>query len=397
MMLNAIRSRLDYALFGVARPQRVVLQRTALAGGIAFVLLGLHVFEVRAGLMDATQAWYLTYFCLFGTFGFYAVIRSGFNLRLGSRSSLTLPQQIFAIVTIVWTYAIAGADRGAVIALLVLILMFGVFAFRTRVMTCLAVLTLLLLAAVMLLQYCFAPSAARLKISLFELCYATLAVLPVCVLAAQINRLQSALHAKRKALEQAVDQIRRLAESDDLTSLLNRRAMLQVMQSEMHLRQPTPNQICLALVDIDLFKSVNDRFGHQAGDEVLRLFAVVGKSTLRTSDMFSRWGGEEFLLLLPDTSVAQGVQCMERLRAALAAAPFGGIAAGLEVTISVGVTDLHPNDRLEAAIDRADQAMYRAKQSGRNQVMIGAMHADIAGIEEAGAAPPQAGGLRATA
>ena len=141
--------------------------------------------------------------------------------------------------------------------------------------------------------------------------------------------------------------------------------------------------ICLALIDIDLFKSINDRFGHQGGDDVLRIFAAVTKTALRIGDLFSRWGGEEFLLMLPDTSVDQGVECLNRVREVLAATSFDTIAPGLRVTISAGVTDLHPSDRLEMAVERADQAMYRAKQSGRDQVILGEVHAGSAGVRSA--------------
>lgn len=151
--------------------------------------------------------------------------------------------------------------------------------------------------------------------------------------------------------------------------------MVRAIKHELTPRNPTPGAICLALIDIDLFKSINDQFGHQVGDEVLRTFANVTKRTLRFGDMFSRWGGEEFLLMLPDTSVSQGIECLNRIRAVLAATSFDAIAPGLGVTISAGVTDLHPDDTLEVAVERADQAMYRAKQSGRNQVILGKVHA----------------------
>jgi diguanylate cyclase len=108
---------------------------------------------------------------------------------------------------------------------------------------------------------------------------------------------------------------------------------------------------------------------------VLRMFAAVTKKTLRAGDMFSRWGGEEFLLMLPDTSVNQGLECLNRVREVLAATSFDAIAPGLRVTISAGVTDLHPDDTLAAAVERADQSMYRAKQSGRDQVILGEVHA----------------------
>ncbi|MDE8346082.1 MAG: GGDEF domain-containing protein [Acidocella sp.] len=324
--------------------------------------------------MSAHALWILTWVAVAGSAVFYALIRSGLGDQVDGPNAFKIPQQIFAILLLVWTFAISGADRGAVISLMVLNSAFAMFALRPRAVIELTLFALFALAAVIAGRYWLSGSASGLRDSLFELFYATVSMLPICVMARQISRMKMALRSERKALERAMAQIRLLADSDELTGLLNRRAMLQVMQSETNKRASAAGQICVALLDIDHFKSINDRFGHQTGDEVLRLFAEIASSTLRMGDVLARWGGEEFLLLLPDTSMAQAVPCVERLRAALVPAAFGHIAPGLNVTISAGITNLHHGDRLEAAIERADQAMYRAKQAGRDRVMIGALH-----------------------
>ena len=369
-------SQLVSLVFGSSPQQRIRLQRTMLASGICCMMLFVHIFEVRSGLMAKGSALKLTMFCLCGIFGFYLMIRTALNRRFGKGSSLTLPQQIFATATVLWTYAIAGSDRGAVIGLLVLILMFGVFAFRPRIMMGLAIGTLVALAAIMFGQYQISPVTYPRAVLIGQFSYAALAIFPVCILSAQINKLQNTLRGKKAALELALEQIARLAESDDLTGLLNRRAMAEMMRSEMRTQKSTPGQICVALIDIDFFKSVNDKFGHQAGDEVLRIFAKVGKSSLRAGDMFARWGGEEFLLMLPDVTVAQAVECLERVRALLANTSFDAISPGLRVTVSSGVTDFHPEDTLETTVERADQAMYRAKQLGRDRVVLGKLRSN---------------------
>ncbi len=362
-------------IFGSAPKQRLLLQRTMLASGICIGALILDIFAVRSGLMNGHQLAPLAEFSVAGILTFYLIIRSGLNTRLGRMSSLTYPQQMFGMIVMVWTFAIAGPIRGAVIGMLVLILMFGMFMFRTRATIYMAVLALLLLAAVMAGLNAVNAVQYPLAVSAYQLGFAALAILPVCAVSSQIQSLQNALRARSRSLEQAVEQIQRLAENDDLTDLLNRPAMARAIKREMVFRHPIPGTTCLALIDIDLFKSINDRFGHQIGDTVLRTFAAVSKTTPRAGDMFARWGGEEFLLMLPDTTVAQGLECLNRIRDVLAATPFDAIAPGLKVTISAGVTDLHPDDTLEVAVERADQSMYRAKQSGRDQVVLGEVHA----------------------
>jgi diguanylate cyclase (GGDEF)-like protein len=377
-------SRLSTIIFGAAPRQRRLLQRTLLASSVCIGALILDIFAVRAGFMDGRQLGILAIYSVAGIVAFYLVIRSGVNTRFGRMSSLTYPQQVFALTVMVWTFALAGPIRGAVISLLVLILMFGMFVFRPRATVNMAALALFMLAAAMFVLYKVDPAHYPFNVSAFQLGYAALAILPVSIVSAQIQRLQSALRARSQALEQAVEQIRRLAENDDLTDLLNRRAMIRAIEREMTPRQPVPGAICLALIDIDLFKSINDRFGHQAGDEVLRRFAKATKSTLRVGDMFARWGGEEFLLMLPDTSVERGLECLNRIREVLAATSFEAIAPGLKVTISAGVTDLHPADTLDMAVERADQAMYRAKQLGRDRVILGDVHAAASGMTTTG-------------
>jgi diguanylate cyclase (GGDEF)-like protein len=146
---------------------------------------------------------------------------------------------------------------------------------------------------------------------------------------------------------------------------------MEQMQTEFRkvVRKPTP--LCVALIDIDLFKSVNDRIGHGAGDEVLRRFAASAKTVVRNTDLLGRWGGEEFLLMFPDTLGAQAEVALQRLRNHLSRLDFNDVAADLKVTFSAGLVEMVPQDTLEAAIERADQAMYRAKAGGRNRTVVG--------------------------
>jgi diguanylate cyclase (GGDEF)-like protein len=371
-------SRLSRLILGASPPQRLRLQQTLLACIASLLYLALHWLEAWAGITTAAQVAFLSAYSLICMAVFYALIRSGLNLRFGHDPALTLPQQVFAMVAVVWSYAIAGADRGAALAFVLLVLVFGLFAFRPRDMVRLSLLTLTMLAAVILWQCHQKPAPYSWRVGIFQLSYTALAVWPIWFLSARISALRARLTRQKNALAQALEQIRRQAEIDDLTGLINRRAMAPILLSEMQLRNPAKGQNCLALIDIDLFKTVNDRFGHQAGDEVLRTFAKISKATLRTGDIFARWGGEEFLLLLPDTSIDHGVICLERMRAAIAETSFEQFCPGHRITISVGVTDLHPEDRLEEAVERADQAMYKAKQQGRNQVVTGRLYARAA-------------------
>lgn len=166
-------------------------------------------------------------------------------------------------------------------------------------------------------------------------------------------------------LEEKNHELARLATIDPLTGLLNRRSFLEQGHRCLNesLRYATP--CCLAMLDIDHFKAINDRFGHETGDSVLQEIACRIKAQLRTPDQLGRWGGEEFTLLLPQTDITSGVHLVERLRQAIAAAPF---ATATTVTASFGITAFNPGDTLETLCKRADQALYMAKGAGRNRI-----------------------------
>jgi diguanylate cyclase (GGDEF)-like protein len=131
---------------------------------------------------------------------------------------------------------------------------------------------------------------------------------------------------------------------------------------------------CIALLDIDFFKQINDRHGHAAGDEVLRSFAAAARAELRSGDVLARWGGEEFLLMLPDTGEPEALMVVERIRARVGglriAAPDGGdMPDGRRLSFSAGLTARRGTEALADTVNRADKALYQAKSSGRDRVV----------------------------
>lgn len=176
----------------------------------------------------------------------------------------------------------------------------------------------------------------------------------------------------RKALQQ---QLELLASTDPLTGVLNRRRFFHTAEAELYRARRYDRPLVLALVDIDHFKRINDGFGHAVGDDTLKTLAHAFANRLRRSDLFARFGGEEFVLLLPETQLGDGLRLCERLRQMVEtirlqipdrAEPFG-------FTVSIGVADLqHEGDSLNQLLARADAALYKAKRDGRNQVAYGA-------------------------
>jgi diguanylate cyclase (GGDEF)-like protein len=161
--------------------------------------------------------------------------------------------------------------------------------------------------------------------------------------------------------------VERQALVDGLTGLANRRAASDALLAESARAQRLETPLAVVLADLDDFKNVNDMHGHAVGDEVLRVFAGVLRETLRESDLAGRWGGEEFLILLPGADEEGAAQLADRIRIALAARAIPS-APGLRVTASFGVAEYAGQSNTEQLVDAADSALYRAKRAGRDRV-----------------------------
>lgn len=184
------------------------------------------------------------------------------------------------------------------------------------------------------------------------------------------NRIERELREANVALERSRAAMQELATRDELTGLYNRRELVHRLTAELDRASRTGRPLSFVLLDVDHFKSINDRFGHPAGDAVLRQLACIVGAEVRTTDTAARYGGEEIALVFPETDVEQAVAIAERLRACIAAEPFDVDAApDLVVTASFGVACLDPDTTcFEALLAAADEALYEAKASGRNRI-----------------------------
>jgi len=168
--------------------------------------------------------------------------------------------------------------------------------------------------------------------------------------------------SERKVFEA---ELRNLAVTDTLTGVWNRRHATELLTADLSARRPG-QALSLLMLDIDHFKTINDTFGHQAGDHVLIEVASRLRRSLRGNDMVARWGGEEFVVLLRDCVLSDALRLAEDIRAAIAEVPFGTMGS---LTASFGVAEVRDGEDLTTWLGRADQALYRAKRSGRNEVV----------------------------
>jgi diguanylate cyclase (GGDEF)-like protein/PAS domain S-box-containing protein len=172
---------------------------------------------------------------------------------------------------------------------------------------------------------------------------------------------------RRKGMEASLV---KLSQEDALTGLFNRRTLMAAIEEEAVRYQRYQHPLSLLIIDIDHFKQVNDQWGHPMGDAVLKAFAAACRDAMRDNDKIGRWGGEEFVILLPETGCAEAERVACRLLAHIATLAIDTHSGGMiRITVSIGATSAHQGDTVETLLKRADDALYDAKAAGRNRIV----------------------------
>ncbi|MEY4766940.1 MAG: hypothetical protein RI907_3613, partial [Pseudomonadota bacterium] len=298
-------------IFTADRKQRLRIQRSLLAAVVFVACCFLQVYACWMGYMLAEDVQRLSGAIVLNVVFWYGVLRSGLNLRFAD-PALTLPQIMAAQSIIVGAYAVTGPAHGATLMLLALVMVFGVFNMVHRDARIASFYTVGLMGVVSLIKTQTDPVYYPFKLEVAHFVITAAIVPTISSLAAQLASLRARLQAQKEELQAAVERIQQLATIDELTGLVNRRHMMaHLQQQQATLGTERPQRFCLALLDLDHFKRINDTHGHGAGDRVLRGFAEVAASVVRAPDVLARWGGEEFLLLMPATDEAEGAICLQ--------------------------------------------------------------------------------------
>jgi diguanylate cyclase len=188
-------------------------------------------------------------------------------------------------------------------------------------------------------------------------------------LAAAQRKVAQAEH-EIEAMRNELETVKAMLQQDPLTGTLNRRGIDEAFRQEVSRCERHGSALCIALIDLDDFKTLNDCLGHQAGDRALTQVANIVTRTLRPTDRVGRYGGEEFLLLLPDTGLTQSATVMARIKRQLASQPLVEAAGTIKITFSGGVAQRNARESFDAVLARADAAMYQAKQAGKNRTAL---------------------------
>jgi len=363
------RSALGQRLLGPDPHTRIRVAMTGASALISALYTVLVLLLAWAGFarVDLTVVWAATTLLL--NAGVLTSIRAGWTRQLAD-PALTQLQIRYAIVSTMVGYVLLGEARGISPAILSPVMMFGIFGLSARQMKANFVFALLCLAVGMGLVAW--TEGARYR-PLLELAYGVMFVLVLAgstFVGLRIQHVRQRLQRQKYALGAALERINHLAAHDDLTGLLNRRRMSEVVQAERERCVRSRRPLVLALLDLDFFKLVNDRYGHAAGDAVLCAFAGRVLDNLRSTDVLARWGGEEFLLLLPETSLDGALVLLERVRREVAELCVETANGEISMTVSIGVAAGRVQETMEQVLEHADEALYQAKAQGRDRVVV---------------------------
>jgi diguanylate cyclase (GGDEF)-like protein len=362
-------SRLAKTLFGAEPKLQRMLQYWA-ATGLLYAVTGvLILLQVRIGVTASAAGICLALYGLSGVAFFYVLVRRSVA-RQTAPTALAVLQGLFGISCNMWVYAISGPLRAASLIMLLVVITFCTFALRPRQTLLLSATAIAGMGATMWWHAASDPLQFPPQVEALTFAFMTAALVAITLLTGEMNKLRARLKRQKEEQLVALARIRTLATLDDLTALANRRYMNEVLAAEERRQDARGGSTCIALLDIDFFKHVNDHYGHAGGDAVLRAFADAARAGLRGSDVLARWGGEEFLLMLPETGLAEAKRVLQRMTDQVGAMQVPGLALARKISFSGGLAARREGEAFADTISRADKALYTAKASGRDRVIV---------------------------
>lgn len=290
----------------------------------------------------------------------YIVHRMGLNLKM-TDPSMTSVQMCAGILVITYGIYFSSESRGVLLLTYIIVFLFGVFRLNTRSFLYISVFTLLAYGINIALLQIYRPQGVNFNIEYLQWGVLALVLVAFSVIGGYISSLRRNLSISRAT-------IREMAIRDELTGLYNRRHVRELLEHEKNRSLRGGDIFCLAMLDIDHFKNVNDTYGHHAGDAVLKAVATTIKTTMRNTEFCGRYGGEEFLIILPQTDIKGAFIGAERVRTNIENTLFPDIGPDFKITVSIGLSEYKMEKDMDDVIARADEALYRAKKGGRNRV-----------------------------
>ena len=350
--------------------QKIIITRTlmAMGGCVAYSLLLLYCYYqglFRGTLFDIFMI------LVVGWAGYiiiFVLILTGVNQRFKDKGMTLIQITWVTAVLMVSVYHIDQV-RMLYLMLYLMVMLFAAFQLRLDGFLFIAIIAILGYGTVIFLLSFNHPNIIDLKIEIIQWLVFAFTLVGFSLVGSDLSALRRMLRSRNVELKAALDKVNEMAITDELTGIFNRRHIMDVLKYQKSMADRGDYIFVVCYADLDHFKQVNDRFGHSTGDIVLQKFAVLTKDVIREVDYIARFGGEEFLLILVKTSLPEAVVVSDRIRKSIRKFSFGDLSPDLHMTVSIGVAEYQSGERIEDLLDRADAALYRAKESGRNRVV----------------------------
>lgn len=351
--------------------QRQSLRKRML--GMAFlsylVPLALVALACYHGMIPPKVVFYFAAMVVMSNLVFLLMFQTGFNLWFREPSLTALQMATSILPTLYVIYHMEdGQARVTFMLVIVLPLLYGILALTFRQFMVVGAWFLSTYCVLMLNIWWRKPEVMDPTLEFIQLVAFILVIGTSSAMGGFIYGLRMKLRDRNSKLKQALATIEELVSLDSLTGIYNRRRLFQILNQEINRCGRSQNTFCLCIMDIDHFKQVNDTYGHQAGDVVLREMADSVSRDFRSIDCFGRYGGEEFLMVLPQTSLEGALIKAERIRQQVESLDFPKVAENFHITVSIGVAEHKKSESIDDTLARADQCLYAAKDAGRNQV-----------------------------
>ncbi len=356
-------------LFGADPAQRPRLAQAALALAVLVAAVAGMNYFVWAGLAAPRPVWQWSIVTVLGMVGFFGLIRSGWSRRFAD-PTLTVPQMVYALTSGAVAYALLGAGRGAVFPAMMGVLMLGMFVASPRQMRWVSAYAVALFGATMAVMAWRNPVQYPLAVEVGHFLLVAIMMPAVSMLAGRLSRMRHRARLQRAELAQALSRLREHITRDELTGLINRRHMTVLMDQELQRCVRSGQTFCLAALDIDRFKPVNEEHGYTVGDAVLRAVAQEVQRQVRLCDVLARWGGDDLVLMMGDSRAALARGGLERLMQRVAALRILNGSSALGVTLSAGLAEHRAGESVEQTLARAAQALRDAKAQGPGHVVV---------------------------
>lgn len=367
-LASALKTRLIDGVLGRDPKCALALVNWILIAQAAIVGLTLLALTGDQGPLSSPQVAFLYLYCITGIVGFYAVIRAGFTAGFKD-PGLTILQAWFYVLAIAIAFFVSPIARSVCLELLLVLAVFYMRRLtrsQIRALTWGAAILMVLALLVLRLQQGlqFDTPTEVLNVAMVAV------MLPILSAAAlDMQRLRRARIMQYREITKVQKQLQELVTVDAQTSLFNRRHMLSLLEEEGKRQARSEQALCVAVIDLDHFKRVNEHFGNPIGDAVLRSFAGVLSQVLRNTDIASRWSGQQFLILMPNTDTDQAMQAMERLRYSVAHHNWTVLAPDLKISFTAGVCQHRRGGDVTLTVERAILALQAGKAAGYGRAL----------------------------